>query len=203
MLKWMIALGLVVSTWLNAEVKVLAFSGSTRDESINKKLVQEAASMARQMGAKVTVVNLRDYAAPFYDGDLEAKEGMPLKAKELRKLMIDNNVIFIATPEYNGSISAVLKNAIDWASRSEDKKPSREAFKGKKFLLMSATPGQGGGANALGHLKSMIENIGGTVVAQQMMVPNGYQAFDAQGRLQDPKLREKLYKIVQSSIQGG
>jgi len=185
---------------LSAETKVLAFSGSTREDSVNKKLVSEAANLARQMDADVVVVDLKDYSIPIYNGDLEAKEGMPNTVKQLRQLMIRSNVIFIASPEYNGSVSAILKNIIDWTSRSEQGTPSRDAFKGKKFVIMSASPGPSGGVRGLAHLKSIIENVGGTVISQQFVLPDAYNAFDEKGQLKDPKLKTELQQLIQSAI---
>lgn len=201
MLKWLMCACLAFITPLAAETKVLAFSGSTRQDSYNQKLIQQAAKIAESMGAKVTVINLRDYSMPFYDGDLEASQGLPQAAQRLQRLMKESQAIIIATPEYNGSVSGVLKNAIDWASRSEEGKPSREAFKGKKFALMSLSPGAGGGARALAHLSTIIENVGGKVVSTQLAVPNGYQAFDAQGLLKDPALREQLRQEIQQLLE--
>ncbi len=201
MLKWLVTACLVLASPLAAaEVKVLAFAGSTQDSSLNKKLVREAAKIAGQMGAKVKVIDLRDYEIPFYDADLESSQGMPQSAKRLRQLMKESHAIIIATPEYNGSLSAVLKNAIDWASRSEGGQPSRDAFSGKKFAILSASPGGTGGARALGHLRTIIENVGGTVVSTQVSVPNAYQAFNEQGELQDPVLKEELKKEVQELL---
>lgn len=200
MLKWLIIACLGFSAALSAETKVLAFAGSTREDSVNKKLVAQAAHAAQQMHANVTVIDLKDYPIPLYDGDLEAKEGMPLKAKQLRQLMIQNDVILIASPEYNGSLSAVLKNAIDWASRSEDGKSSREAFKGKKFVIMSASPGSGGGDRGLAHLRTIIENIGGTVLSKQVTLPDAYNAFNEQGCLKNEKIKKELQEAIHSAI---
>lgn len=197
---WILAACCACTLNLCAETKILAISGSLREDSVNKKLMLEAAGIARQNGAIVTVVNLRDYPLPFYDADLETKEGMPSKAKELRKLMIHSDVILIASPEYNGSLPAVLKNAIDWLSRSEEGAPSRDAFKGKKFIIMSATPGQGGGTRVLGHLRTIIENVGGLVEAEQVSIPDAYNAFDEQGLLKNPKLKNELQQLVQKII---
>ncbi|CCB86824.1 NADPH:quinone oxidoreductase [Parachlamydia acanthamoebae UV-7] len=201
MWKLVLALSLFTSSMLSAETKVLAFSGSTRTDSINKKLVTEAGNLAKQLGATVTFIDLKDYPMPFYDGDIEKEQGMPNDAKRLRQLLIQNQVIFIASPEYNGSLSAVLKNALDWASRSEDGGSSRDAFKGKKFVLMSASPGQGGGTRGLAHLRSIIEGIGGTVISQQFVVPNAFEAFDSQGKLKNPQAGSELKQIVQQAIQ--
>ncbi len=180
-----------------AETKILAIAGSTREGSYNKILVSQAAKVASQMGAKVTVVDLKDYPMDFYDGDLEAKQGMPLNAKKLRQMMIDSDAIIIATPEYNGSISAVLKNAIDWVSRSETGSYANDAFSGKKFALLSASPGASGGARGLQHLRAIIEGVGGKVIAVGVSVPQAHEAFDAAGQLKNPQLRESLKKEIQ------
>jgi len=178
MWKLLIGLFLVCSTSLTAELKVLAFSGSLRQDSVNTKLVTEAAYLAEKQGADVTVVNLRDYPIPFYDADLETQEGMPIKARELRRLMIESDIVMIASPEYNGSVTAVLKNFLDWASRKEEGGPSREAFKEKTFILMSGSPGSGGGARGLVHLRDIISNIGGSVATTQVVVPYAYEPLD-------------------------
>lgn len=173
---------------LVAEQKVLVFAGSTRADSYNKKLAQEAAETARGMGATVTVIDLKDFPMPFYDADLEANQGMPKNAKRLRDLMISSDAVVIATPEYNGSVSAVLKNAIDWVSRSEKGGGSRDAFKGKKFAIMSAAAGKSGGSRALVHLRSIIEDVGGEVVDRQVTVPRAYE----NGALESASLKKDL-----------
>lgn len=200
MFKLLVIFGVVFAGHMMAEVKVLAFAGSTREGSFNKALLVEAANSARQKGASVKVIDLKDYPMPFYDADLEAKEGMPIKAKQLRDEMIQSQVILIASPEYNASVPAVLKNALDWASRKEEGGTSREAFKGKKFVLMSASPGSKGGARGLIHLKAIIEDVGGTVISEQFSVPNAYSAFDNQGHLKNPKLKSELQKLVESAL---
>ncbi len=179
-----------------AEMKILALAGSTRKDSYNKMLVQEAAKMAQQMGAKVKVIELNDYQMPFYDADYEKNEKMPKAAKQLRKLMIESDGIIIASPEYNASIPAVLKNSLDWASRGEDGNPSRDAFKGKRFAIMSASPGPGGGARALKHLRAIIENAGGTVVEQEVTIPKAHEYFAQKDRPENPLLKKELQELL-------
>lgn len=197
MLKYFLLTALSVTT-LYAQTNVVAFSGSTRKESINKKLIAEAANFAKDAGANVTVIDLKDYPIPFFDEDLE-KQGMPEKAKEIRKLMMESQVVIIATPEYNGSISGVLKNVIDWTTRTERGEPSRDAYKGKKFILLSASPGQSAGATALAHLKSIVQRIGGTVVYEYAL-PNSFDAFDANGHLKDQQSTHNLKQAVQNAV---
>lgn len=201
MIRLLLAVCLSLTAMLSAESRVLAFAGSTREDSANKKLVLEAAHIARQLGAEATFIDFKDYQIPFYDGDLE-KEGMPENAVKLRKLMIESDVIIIASPNYNGSFSAILKNAIDWTSRNEEGGSSREAFTGKKVVLMSASPGKGGGAGGLPPLRTLIENIGGkgVVISKQITLPNAYTAFDDQGKLLDAAKELEIKDLLQEVL---
>jgi len=201
MWKWIIPLFAVYFMNLSAQTHVLAFAGSTRKDSFNKQLIKESAKLAQEMGAKVTVLDLKQYPLPLYDADYESDHGQPVNAKTIRDLMIKSDVILIATPEYNGSMSGTLKNLIDWTSRNEEGKPSRLAFKDKKFVIMSATAGPGASAGALTHLKSSIENIGGIVLAKQISVPNAHQAFDAQGQLANPNAENELKNLIKEAVQ--
>lgn len=186
---------------LSAETNVLLFSGSTRKESNNKKLVLVAAKMVEGLHAKATVIDLNAYPMPLYDGDLEKIQGMPQKAKALQQAMIDSQVIVIASPEYNASISAVLKNALDWTSRAETGGSSRIAYKGKKFVLLSASPSGSGGKRGLVHLKAIIEAIGGTVIEPQVSVAKAQDAFDAEGNLTDAEAKAQLQALLEKTIQ--
>jgi NAD(P)H-dependent FMN reductase len=181
---------------LMAEVKVVAFAGSTRKDSYNKKLIGLAAEMARQKGAKVTVIDLKDYSMPFYDADLEAKQGLPANAKRLRDLISQNDAIMISSPEYNASIPGILKNAIDWTSRDEKGQFSTDPYKGKKIGIMSASPGKGGGARALIHLRAILQAVSGDVIGTQVSVPEAYKAFDDKGKLVNAELNKKLQEEV-------
>lgn len=200
MLKWILTICLVYCSVLSAETKVLALAGSTREDSANKKLVREAALLAQQMGANVTLIDLRDFPIPLYDGDLEKGQGMPANAKKIRNMMIESDVIFIASPDYNGSLTAVLKNVLDWASRSEKGGSSRDAYKGKKFAIMSASPGWKGGVRGLAHLRTVLEFIGGTVIPQQVVIPHAFEEFDDKGHLKNDEIRIELQKLVQTAI---
>ena len=197
-------LGLVcltlIATSIFAEPKVLALAGSTREDSYNKKLIREAAAIAQEMGAAVTLVDLKDFPMPFYDGDLEAREGMPENAKKLRDLMMESDSVIIASPEYNASIPAVLKNAIDWMSRGERGGGSHDAYKGKKFALISASPGRGGGARSLVHLRAVIEEVEGTVLEKQVSIPKAHTAFNGKGALESDAVRNELREEIQQLI---
>lgn len=191
---------LILTTHLSAQMKVLSFSGSTRGGSFNKKLVQEASCMAKNSEAVVKQIDLKNFPMPFYDGDLESTQGMPYYAKEFKRLMVESDVIIIASPDYNGSLSAVLKNALDWASRSEDGKSSRDAFKGKKFVLMSTSPGKSGGIKGLLHLRSIIENIGGSIVLEPLAIGQSHNVFDVNGHVKDEAIKLRVQQLVKAGL---
>jgi chromate reductase, NAD(P)H dehydrogenase (quinone) len=200
MKRWLLIGCLLVTTPVLAEVKALVFAGSTRADSYNKKLASEAAELVRKTGAVVTTLDLKDYPMPFYDADLEKKSGMPKQAKRFRQHLIHSDLIVIASPEYNSSIPAVLKNALDWASRGEDGKSSKEAFKGKKFIIMSASPGKGGGARGLIHLRAIIEDVGGQVIEPSLTIPLAHKYFTEKQRPELSLLKEGLQRFSQSNV---
>ena len=183
--------------------RILAFAGSTRRESFNKKLVAIAAQGAREAGAEVTYIDLKDFQLPLFDQDLEAEQGMPENGKKLKKLFIDHDGLLIASPEYNGSFPAVLKNAIDWVSRPAPGEPSLVAFRGKVAILMSASPGAQGGRRGLVHVRSILGDIGVIVLPDQFALAKAHEAFHADGSLKDPKQQagiEGLGKALASFV---
>ena len=176
--------------------KILAFAGSTRTGSFNKHLIKIAADGARAAGAQVTLIDLRDFSMPLYDGDLETASGIPENAKKFKNLLREHDGFLISSPEYNSSISGVLKNAIDWASRTEsDDEPALVAFKGKVAALMSASPGGLGGLRGLVHLRSILGNIGIIVLPDQVTISSAHEAFDESGKLKDAKKAKQITDI--------
>jgi chromate reductase, NAD(P)H dehydrogenase (quinone) len=167
--------------------RILSFAGSSRRESFNKKLVSIAVKGARDAGAEVTLIDLKDFPLPLFDQDLEAEQGMPENGKKLKKLFIDHDGLLISSPEYNSSITAVLKNAIDWVSRPAPGEPSLVGFRNKVATLMSASPGALGGLRALVHVRSILGNIGVVVLPEQIAVAKAHEAFNPDGSLKDPK----------------
>ncbi len=175
--------------------KILAFAGSTRIDSYNKKLVKIAASGAKAAGAEVTYIDLRDLPLPLFDEDLEAQEGLPANARTFKDLLISHQGLLIASPEYNSSLTAVLKNAIDWASRPAPNEAPLAAFAGKVASIMSASPGALGGLRGLVHLRSILGNIKVLVLPDQIAVSKAYEAFNPDGTLKDPKQQESIEKL--------
>src|SRR5690349_10389273 len=150
--------------------KILAFAGSLRKDSFNKKLVKLAAAGAKSAGADVTYIDLKELPMPIFDEDLEAAQGMPENAKKFKQLMISHDGLLISAPEYNSSISAALKNAIDWASRPEPNEAPLVAFDGKVVSLMAASPGALGGLRGLVTVRSILGNIKVIVLPEQIAV---------------------------------
>lgn len=174
--------------------KILAFAGSTRTESYNKKLVKIAATGARAAGAEVTYLDLRDIPMPLFDEDLEAQEGLlHPNARKLKDMMLAHQGLLIASPEYNSSISGVLKNAIDWVSRPADGEAPLACFVDKVATIMSASPSPLGGLRGLIHLRAILGNIKVIVLPDQITVPKAYDAFNSDGTLKDAQAAvEKL-----------
>ena len=161
--------------------KVLAFSGSTRDGSINQRLVKIAAKYAEQAGAEVTVANLAEFPMPLYCPDWEAKNGMPDEVIAFKELMKSHNGFLLASPEYNGSLTGILKNTIDWMSRPYNDDPRMACFDGKIAGIMAASPGGLGGLRGLHHLRVILASIGTFVLPNQVAVGNaGTNLVDAE-----------------------
>ncbi|MES2982782.1 MAG: NAD(P)H-dependent oxidoreductase [Verrucomicrobiota bacterium] len=176
--------------------KILAFSGSLRAESFNQKLLKIAAEGAREAGAQVTILSLKDFPMPLYDQDLEDASGKPEKAKELKKLFLEHDALLIASPEYNSMITGALKNALDWVSRADSPDETMlSAFIGKTAAILSASPGGYGGARSLGFLRPFLENIKVTVIEDQFSLPKAHEAFDAEGNLSDKEAEAKVKAI--------
>lgn len=166
--------------------KIVVFAGSARKASRNKKLAAAAAQVARGLGADVTLIDLADYPMPIYNGDLEEAEGLPDHAKTLKQMFAAHDGMFIAAPEYNSSITPLLKNTIDWMSRAEpsDTGPMM-AFRGKVAGLGATSGGKLGGLRGLVTVRMLLSNIGVHVVPDQVAVGGSETAFAEDGSLVD------------------
>lgn len=185
-------------------VRIMAFAGSSRKGSFNRKLIRIAASGAEEAGAEVRLIELSDYPMPIMNEDLEAEKGMPVKAREFKKLMLQNDGLLIAAPEYNSSITPLLKNVLDWASRSEAAdEPPLSSYRGKIAVIMSASPGDLGGLRGLVTLRMMLGNLGVTVLPSQRCISTAHEAFKDNGSLIDVRQQKavmKLGKILTDTI---
>ena len=179
-------------------VRLLAFCGSARRESCNRRLLAAAVSAARGAGAVVTEFDLRGDLLPLYDGDLEAQHGLPPAARELKQLFAAHDGFLIASPEYNGFFPPLLKNALDWVSRPAPDLPA--PYAGKTAGLLAASPGALGGIRCLPHLRLLLNNLGVTVSPAQMALGRAEQAFAAVGSLADARQQGMLDKTVADLI---
>jgi len=166
--------------------RILVFSGSLRADSYNQKIAAIAATGAKEAGADVTLVSLRDYPMPLFDQDLEAASGLTERALKLKALLLSHDGLIIASPEYNSSVTAALKNAIDWVSRaSAPGEAPVSAFRGKSAVILAASPGGYGGLRGLVHLRSILGNIGVTVLPDQLAFTKVHEAFTPEDQLAD------------------
>lgn len=180
---------------MSQKPRILAFAGSLREGSWNRKLLPHAARGAEDAGAEVTVLDLREFPLPLFDQDLEAREGAPEAAVRLKRLMIEHDGFLIASPEHNSSITVLLKNLIDWVSRPGAREPALVAFQGKVATLMSASPGALGGLRGLVHVRSILGNIGVIVLPDQVAVPKAHEAFLPDGALKDPQQQASIARL--------
>jgi NAD(P)H-dependent FMN reductase len=179
--------------------KVLVFAGSIRTGSHNARLAALAAKELALAGADVTRISLADYPLPVYDGDLEAKSGPPENARKLKQLMMAHPGVFIASPEYNASITPLLKNTLDWISRVRERnEPPLAAYKNRVFALGGASPGPWGATRSLLALRQSLEiGCGALVIPDQIAVARAGEAFDEMDNLKEESLTNQLKRVVQ------
>ncbi|MCE9664311.1 NAD(P)H-dependent oxidoreductase [Halomonas sp. M5N1S17] len=177
--------------------RILVFAGSTREASFNKRLARLGARRLDALGAEATFIDLRDYPMPLYQGDLEAEHGLPENALALRKLLAEHRGLLIASPEYNGFITPLMKNTIDWISRPHEGESGLKLFAGRVAALLAASPGGLGGMRSLALMRQLLSNVGVTVLPDQLAVAKAGDAFDDRGALTDESQQQKLDAICQ------
>lgn len=181
--------------------KILAFAGSLRERSYTKRIVRVAADGAEKAGAEVTVVDLLDYPMPIYNQDDHEQNGFDENALKLQKLLGEADGFLIASPEYNGSLPAALKNAIDWTSRKSDAYGMIEVFKGKAAAIMTASPGAFGGIRCLAHLRGVLTIMLVNVLPSEIAVAKVGGMFDGDASaMTDEKTREILENVGASLV---
>lgn len=176
--------------------RILALSGSLRRDSYNQKLAALLAAGASSAGAEVTVVSLRDFPLPLFDEDQEAAAGKPESARQLKQLFAAHDGLIITSPEYNSSLTAALKNAIDWVSRADSSDEALlSALSGKTAIISAASPGGLGGLRGLVHLRSILGNIGITVLPDQLAVGSAHTVFRADGSIADEAMTKRVQNL--------
>ena len=163
---------------------VLVFSASLRAGSINSRLASLAATVLERLGAAVDLASMHEFDAPSYDGDVEAADGLPAGAQELRARLESANAFVIVSPEYNASMPGVLKNAIDWVSRARP-----QPFKERHGMVMSASPSMVGGNRGLWALRVPLEHLGARIYPDMFSLAQAHDAFADDGTLADARLQ--------------
>lgn len=181
--------------------KVLTLSGSVRHDSYNSVLARLMGERLRALGADVSNLSLGDFTLPLFNEDIEQSDGEPENAVKLATLFAEADAVFIASPEYNGSLTPLLKNTIDWVSRQKGG-PYKHAI----FGIGAVSSGKLSGVVGLSHLRDIFAKLGALVAPTSLSVANSRTAFDANGNLIDPvqlsrseKLAEQLMTISRSS----
>ena len=169
--------------------RIIALAGSARRESLNKQLARVAAARVSARGGEGVFLDLADYRMPLYDGDYEAAEGVPASALALGEQVASADGLMIASPEYNGSHPALLKNTIDWLTRIDRRIWVRPT------ALLSASPGPRGGRRALVVLRLALDHMRVPVLDRQFSVPSAREAM-AGDTLSDAALLDELDRLV-------
>ncbi len=173
--------------------KILALAGSLRENAYSKRVVKTALRGAENAGAETTFIDLRDYLMPLYNPDDHQRDGYNENALKFQKLLAAHDGFLIASPEYNGSLTGALKNAIDWASRANDEFKMYEVFKGKFVGIMTESPGAFGGLRCLGHLRGVLSIMQVHVLPTEIAVGKVHEMFDGDGaEMRDEKMKKTL-----------
>ncbi|MBQ4875049.1 MAG: NAD(P)H-dependent oxidoreductase [Rickettsiaceae bacterium H1] len=182
--------------------KLITISGSIRKDSLNEKLAITAAKYAKAKGIDAQYVNLRDYPLPIYNGDLDRPNDKPENVTELKKIFIKSSKIIISSPEHNVSVSPLLKNTIDWISRSDEGELpfAYSAFRSKAVGLLSASPSNFAGIRGLNHLKDILSALFAIIVPEQLCVAKAQEAFDKNGELVNKNHKKILQEIISSVL---
>jgi chromate reductase len=181
--------------------KLLILPGSARRDSVNRKLAAVAAQLAAEAGAEVELIDPADHELPLFNGDLEDAGGLPAAAKQLKAKVTAADAIVFVSPEYNSSVTPLMKNFIDWVSRSEtDDEPALSAYRDKVAGLLAASPGALGGLRGLVHLRSILGNIGVLVVPKQFALGGAYGKFDDSGKLTDESAIKGVRAVIQEVV---
>jgi NAD(P)H-dependent FMN reductase len=171
--------------------RILAFAASARRESLNRKFLALAVEATNAAGGEVSLLDLNDVALPLYNGDVEAAQGMPPNAVKLVGLIAGHDALLIASPEYNSMITPLLKNTLDWCTRGET-----DPFEGKVAAVVSASPGPYGGIRSMQMAQQLLLKLGCHVVPGQCTLIHADKAFDAKGRVSDPRVQKSLQKLA-------
>lgn len=173
---------------------ILAFAGSSRRGSYNRRLIELAVLAGQMLDAQMSILDLRDLDLPIYDAGV-GPDAFPDSVLTLRRIVAKHDGFLIASPEYNGSLPPILKNALEWCSRSAQGETSAAPFSGKVATIMSASPVLDGGACCLDHLRLVLSRMGVLVLPEELCLSNASKAFAGEA-LVDPDLSNVLNRSV-------
>lgn len=172
-------------------MRVLAFAASLRAGSRNRRLIALAAAILRDQGAEVDLADFHEFDVPLYDGDVQARDGVPAGAVAFAERIAAAAGLVIASPEYNYSLPGTLKNLIDWVSRIRP-----VPLRGKSCFLLSASPNRGGGVQGLWQLRIPLEGLGVFVHPGMFVLPWADQAYAESGGLTEPERQTRLETML-------
>ena len=167
--------------------RFLVFSASLRADSFNTRLAKLAAQVIEKNGGIVDYANMSEFDCPSFNQDLEVSNFHPPGSEEFRKRILANDAFIISSPEYNGSMPGLIKNAIDWVSRFRP-----QPFNERHALLMSASPSMGGGNKALWSLRMPLEHLGARVFPDMFSLATAHKALTAEGKIADEVLAQRF-----------
>jgi len=185
---------------MSQSVRIAVISGSLRKGSYNTKLARYVAGRIKGPGVEIDEISLLELDLPMMNEDLEKEQGHSAAVLDLKKRLIAADGVLYASPEYNGSLSPALKNAIDWASRPREGEKQLEAFKGKTAGLLGASPGKLGGLRGLRHLRTILSGIGTHIVPTEFALSGAHEAFDADGNIKDANTAKMAIAVGESLV---
>ena len=175
------------------DVSFLVLSGSARADSLNTKLARLAAETITANGGRVDFATMNDFDMPHYNGDHEDDSGIPQAADDLRRRMEATDAFILASPEYNGSMAGLVKNAVDWVSRFRP-----QPFHGRHAMLVSASPSMVGGNRGLWSLRVPLEHLGAHVFADMFSLAQAHETIDDDGQISSASLKDRFDMTIVS-----
>lgn len=183
--------------------RVLILPGSSRRESLARRLAAACVAPLEREGARVDLLDLADWTIPLYNGDLETASGLPEGVIALQRRLADARAVLVVNPEYNGSITPLLKNTLDWCSRPNPQDPARSGaavYAGRVAAVVATSPGPLGGMRVLFHVRDILGYLGMQVIPQQLAVGRAGEAIGADGRLVDERQQGQLEGVLRALV---
>lgn len=183
--------------------RIVVMAGSRRREALSRRVAAACVRALEAAGAEVERVELDDYPAPLYDGDLEADSGLPEAIVRLQRVLHASDGVLVVNPEYNGSLTPLLKNTLDWCSRPNPADPERsggKVYAGRAAAAVGSSPGALGGMRVLFHVRAVLGYLGMQVIPQQLAVGKAGEAVGDDDRLRDAAQQEMLDKLAAALV---